>query len=135
MNESVKDFALLVSDCLDPLEGFSMKPMMGVYVMHYQGKVLGFVMDGYLLLEDGPQAKRLLPDNEREPLFPGSKDFVVVRDVGNPPLLREICVAIYPDLPLSKPRKSDKNTKGQAAAKPKGKSKKSSWKDKFEEGK
>jgi len=155
MDESTRDFALLVERCLEPIEGFSMKPMMGVYVMHCLGKVLGFVMDGYILLEDGPTARRLLPDNERAPLFPGSKDFVVVRDIGNAARLREVCTAIYDDLPVSKPRKSDRKAREKAASSSKSckkssaKSKvdggdgqkkngsktiaKSSWKDRFED--
>ncbi len=92
---------------LRPLgEDVTVRKMMGEYILHYRSRVLGFISNDVLILEDGPTIQRLLPDAERVPLFPGSKDFVVFPDPGNSRLLCEVVTAIYEDLPVPKPRKS-----------------------------
>ncbi len=87
------------------LQDVTARKMMGEYVLHYRSRVLGFICNDVLLLEDGPTIRRLLPEAERAPLFPGSKDFVVFPDTGNSHLLCEVVAAIYDDLPVPKPRK------------------------------
>ena len=108
MDPALKEYKEFVESRLATLEGLRIRPMMGVYVMHLRGKVLGFIEQDCVLLEDGSTAQRLLPDLERVPLFPGSKDFVLLRDLSRPAWLCEVVKALYPDLPLSKPRKRDK---------------------------
>ena len=83
----------------------NIRPMMGAYVIHMAGKVLGFIADDRLLLEPGPTIDRLLPDAQRLELFPGSKLFCVVDEGISGYRLCEIAQAIYDDLPVSKPRK------------------------------
>jgi len=97
-----------------PLDVVTAKPMMGGFVMHMTGKVLGFITDDQLLLEPGPTIGKLLPDVEKRELFPGSKLFYVIPDGMSSGELCGIAEAIYDDLPVSKPRKSRKN----AAAEP-----------------
>ncbi len=87
-------------------EDITIRKMMGEYVLHYRGRVLGFICNDILLLEDGPTISRLLPQAEHTPLFPGSKDFIIFPDPGNSHMLSEVVKAIYEDLPLPKPRKS-----------------------------
>jgi len=115
MTPEAREFADHIEALMQGLEGFSIRPMMGIYVMHLQGKVLGFIMEDYLLLEDGPTAQRLLPDLPRQELFPGSKDFVVLSDPGSSGYLRTLAESLYPDLPITKPRKKDKATKTSKA--------------------
>ncbi len=94
---------------LRPLgDDVTIRQMMGEYILHYRSRVLGFICNDVLILEDGPTIQRLLPEAERVPLFPGSKDFVVFPDPGNSRLLCEVVMAIYEDLPVPKPRKSRK---------------------------
>ncbi len=87
-------------------DDITIRKMMGEYVLHYRGRVLGFICNDVLLLEDGPTISRLLPQAEHTPLFPGSKDFIIFPDPGNSHMLSEVVKAIYEDLPLPKPRKS-----------------------------
>ena len=103
-----KDFAEFLRGQFDGLEGLSIKPMMGGCVIHYLGRVLGFAFDDRILLEDGPTAQRILKNCPRKPLFPGSKNFVILTDYQNSRLLQQLAVALYDDLPISKPRKSDR---------------------------
>lgn len=80
----------------------TVRPMMGGFVIHMAGKVLGFIGDDRLLLEPGPTIAKLLPDAEKVELFPGSKEFFVIDDSVSSARLCEVASAIYDDLPVSK---------------------------------
>ena len=106
-----KEYAAFIADKFAGLEGVvSIRPMMGEYVIHMAGKVLGFLGDGQLLLEPGPAIAVILPDAERRELFPGSKLMYVVDDSIGARQLCEIAQAIYDDLPVSKPRRRDRRS-------------------------
>jgi len=90
------------------METVSFRPMMGEYVIHFAGKVLGFLGDEQLMLEPGPTIERLLPHADKQELFPGSKLFYVIPDDLSAGELCSIAEAIYDDLPVSKPRKVKK---------------------------
>lgn len=83
----------------------SIRPMMGEYVIHMAGKVLGFIADEQLLLQNVPTVVQALPDAERRELFPGSKLFCIVDDGISDYRLCEIARAAYDEFPISKPRK------------------------------
>ncbi len=102
---SSEETRLFWEERLRPLSDISIRKMMGEYVIHFRGRVLGFICHDTLLLEDGQTIRRLLPDAERAPLFPGSKDFVIFPESGNAHQLCLIIEAIYEDLPLPKPRR------------------------------
>lgn len=126
---SSKEYAEFIRAKFSRLDVVTVRPMMGEYVLHMAGKVLGFIGDDQLLLEDGPTIAQLLPDAEKRELFPGSKLFVVIDDGMNPSQLCEIAQAIYEDLPVTKPRKPKKKaaessggTSVKAAAKSRDKS-------------
>lgn len=105
-----KEYADFVRSKFSRLDVVSIKPMMGEYVIHMAGKVLGFIADEQLLLEPGPTIDRLLPEVEKRELFPGSKLFYIVPDGMSEVELCTIARAIYDDLPVSKPRKKKKET-------------------------
>lgn len=100
-----REYADYIREKFAKLDVVSVKPMMGEYVIHMAGKVLGFIGDERLLLEPGPTIAQLLPDAEKVELFPGSKLFYIIDDSMSPHRLCEIAQAIYDDLPMSKPRK------------------------------
>ena len=103
-----KEYAEFIREKFSRMNVVSIKPMMGEYVIHMAGKVLGFIGDEQLLLEPGPTIDRLLPDVEKRELFPGSKLFPIIPDGISAGELCGIAEAIYDDLPISKPRKSKK---------------------------
>lgn len=101
-----KEYADFILQKFSRLEGtVTIKPMMGEYVIHMAGKVLGFLGDEQFMLEPGPTIAQLLPDAEKRELFPGSKLMYIIDDSMSPHRLCEIAEAIYDDLPVSKPRK------------------------------
>ncbi len=106
-----EDMMLYLVGQMSALQDLTVRKMMGEYVLHYRGRVLGFICNDILMLEDGPTIRRLLPEAERVPLFPRSKDFVVFPDPANSHLLCEVVTAIYEDLPVPKPRKGKKAVK------------------------
>lgn len=106
---TTKEYSHFIYDKFSSLDDVvTIRPMMGEYVIHMAGKVLGFIADEQLLLEPGPTIENLLPDAERRELFPGSKLMFVIDDGISPFRLCEIARAIYDDLPVSKPRKKTK---------------------------
>ena len=103
-----REYALFVENLFRGVEGFSMKRMFGEYGIYLQGRVLGFLCDEQILLQDTPTARKLLPDAERKELFPGSKLFIIFSDEGNHHLLQSVAQAMWEELPLPKSRKSRK---------------------------
>ena len=110
------EYAQFVENQFRGLEGFSMRRMFGEYAIYLQGRVLGFLADEQILLQDTPMARKLLPDAERRELFPGSKLFVIFEDEGNAHLLKSVSEAMWEELPLPKPRKSRKTLSGKQPA-------------------
>lgn len=101
-----REYAEFILAKFDRLDGaVSIRPMMGEYVIHMAGKVLGFIADEQLLLQPGPVISELLPDAEKRELFPGSKLFYIVDDGISDYRLCELARSVYDDLPISKPRK------------------------------
>jgi len=103
-----KEYAEFIRSKFSRLDVVTLRPMMGEYVIHMAGKVLGFIGDDQLMLEPGPTIDRLLPDAEKRELFPGSKLFPIIPDGMSDVELCTIAEAIYDDLPVSKPRKTKK---------------------------
>ncbi|MBQ2372934.1 MAG: hypothetical protein II289_07155 [Bacteroidales bacterium] len=103
-----REYALFVENLFRGVDGFSMKRMFGEYGIYLQGRVLGFLCDEQILLQDTPTARKLLPDAERKELFPGSKLFIIFSDEGNHHLLQSVALAMWEELPVPKPRKGRK---------------------------
>ena len=112
-----REYALFVENLFRGVEGFSMKRMFGEYGIYLQGRVLGFLCDEQLLLQDTPTARKLLPNAERKELFPGSKLFIIFSDEGNHHLLQSVAQAMWEELPVPKPRKGRKGVEIRPAAK------------------
>ena len=112
-----REYALFVENLFRGVEGFSMKRMFGEYGIYLQGRVLGFLCDEQILLQDTPTARKLLPNAERKELFPGSKLFIIFSDEGNHHLLQSVAQAMWEELPVPKPRKGRKGAGTSPAVK------------------
>lgn len=112
-----REYALFVENLFRGVDGFSMKRMFGEYGIYLQGRVLGFLCDEQILLQDTPTARKLLPDAERKELFPGSKLFIIFSDEGNHHLLQSVAQAMWVELPVPKPRKGRKGAGTSPAVK------------------
>ena len=112
-----REYALFVENLFRGVDGFSMKRMFGEYGIYLQGRVLGFLCDEQILLQDTPTARKLLPDAERKELFPGSKLFIIFSDEGNHHLLQSVAQAMWEELPVPKHRKGRKGAGTSPAVK------------------
>lgn len=91
------------------------RKMMGEYCVYYQGKMIGDICDNCLLLKPTASVLRLLPNAERAYPYEGSKTLmVVVEDVENTTLMRELLEAMSKELPQPKAKKKKKEDQTRA---------------------
>lgn len=94
-------------DTLHPLP-LTHKRMFGEYALYLDGIVVAFVCDDTLFIKPTPTALALLPDTERGPAYPGSKDYIIGSQLlDDPDLCTRALRAVQSDAPdpkLKKPK-------------------------------
>ena len=90
---------------LDQCNGLSARAMMGEYVLYYGGKVVGGVYDNRLLVKPTSSAKALLPNALRKLPYEGAKEMLLVEDIEDRGLLKELFEAMCEELPEPKKKK------------------------------
>ena len=78
---------------------------MGEYVIYYRGKVVGGIYDERFLVKPTQSAAAMMPDADKELPYEGAKEMLLVNNVKNRELLRELLEAMYPELPVPKKKK------------------------------
>ena len=105
---STKSYLDFVLEQLSELDGLQTRPMMGEYVLYYQGKVVGGVYDNRLLLKPTKTALRLVHDSgnavQWELPYDGAKEMLAA-DIDNPAETCRLIRAIAADLPMPKKSK------------------------------
>lgn len=96
---SSREYLSYIMEQLAPLEGITTRQMMGEYIIYYQGKIAAELCDDRLLVKPVPAALALLPDAPQEPPYPGAKPMLLVEEVEDGAFLRELLVAMEPELP------------------------------------
>ena len=91
---SSKEYLEYVLEQLSEVEGLRYRPMMGEYLIYCRGKLVGGVYDDRLLVKPTKSACALLPDAPREEPYPGGKPMLLVTEMDNKPLLRELLEGI-----------------------------------------
>ena len=91
---SSKEYLEYVLEQLSEVEGLRYRPMMGEYLIYCRGKLVGGVYDDRLLVKPTKSACALLPDAPREEPYPGGKPMLLVTEMENKPLLRELLEGI-----------------------------------------
>ena len=102
---STKEYLDFVLDQLSETEGVACRAMMGEYILYCQGKVFGGVYDDRLLVKPTPSALAMMPEAARELPYPGAKEMLLVEDMENKALLRDLLEAMLPELPAPKKKK------------------------------
>ena len=87
---------------LDACDGLSARAMMGEYVLYYGGKVIGGVYDNRLLVKPTKSAVALLTNAPREFPYEGAKEMLLVENIEDMCLLRELFESMYDELPEPK---------------------------------
>ena len=92
---------------LEQLSGLDVthRAMMGEYVIYYRGKVVGGIYDDRFLLKPTASAVTMMPNAARELPYEGAKEMLLVEDIENRELLRELLEAMYEELPAPKKKK------------------------------
>ena len=91
---SGKDYLEYVLEQLSEVEGLRYRLMMGEYLLYCRNKVVGGVYDDRFLVKATPAALSLLPDAPREEPYPGGKPMLLVTEMENKSLLRELLEAV-----------------------------------------
>ena len=102
---SSKEYLHFILDQLSLLEGVSVRPMMGEYLLYYQGKYFGGVCDDRFLVKITPSAREMMPDASREPPYEGAKPMLLVDNVDDRDFLKELVQRIVSELPQPKEKK------------------------------
>ncbi len=80
------------------------RPMMGEFILYYQGKIVGGIYDDRLLLKPTKSALALMPQAAYEQPYPGAKEMLMVDNVDDKAFLAALLRAMYDELPNPKKR-------------------------------
>lgn len=99
--------AATIAHMLDTLSDLPLtsRKMFGEYALYLDGRTVAFVCDDTLFIKPTPGALSLLPDAERGPAYPGSKDYIIGSAFLDDP---DLCVRalrlVWADTPAPKPK-------------------------------
>ena len=111
---SSKDYLNFILEQLSELEEVTYRAMMGEYIIYYRGKVVGGIYDDRFLVKPTKSAISMMPNADMELPYDGAKEMLLVGDVENKELLRELIEAMYEELPAPKKRNKMANiTRGK----------------------
>ncbi len=102
---SDKEYMEFIKKQLSDLDEISFRPMMGEYIVHYRGKIVGGIYDDRFLVKPTASAKRLMPDASAELPYEGAKEMLLVDNVDSRSFLTELLTAMYDELPAPKKKK------------------------------
>ena len=102
---SGKDYLDFVLDQLSDLDGITYKPMMGEFIIYYNGKIVGGIYDDRFLVKDTPSSKKLMPDASYEIPYEGAKTMLSVDEIDDRAFLCSLIRSMEPELTLPKKKK------------------------------
>lgn len=97
---SRKDYLEFILDKLNILDNITYKPMMGEYLLYYDGKLFGGLYDDRLLIKKVNSNEKY--NLEEDIPYDGAKAMYLVDDVDNSEQLKEIIIETCKDLPSKK---------------------------------
>ena len=103
---SSKEYLEYILGQLSGLEDITYRPMMGEYIIYYQGKVIGGIYDDRFLVKFTRSARRLMPEASLEVPYEGAKEMLMVDDPDNREHLKELFNTMLPELPQPQKRKA-----------------------------
>ena len=102
---SKKEYLDYVLEQLSPLDGISVRPMMGEYILYYNGKIFGGIYDDRLLVKPVKSARAMMPDASLSLPYEGAKDMLLVEDIDDRGFLCSLVQAMEGELDAPKRRK------------------------------
>ena len=102
----VNEFNEYVRECFSEAGNIVIKPMMGGYLVYFNGKLIGDVCGDELFLKRTPTSDRLLAESELRYPYEESKTLMHVFDsFDDKALIQELLEGMYVELPASKKKK------------------------------
>ena len=93
-------------DSLSDAGTLSARKLFGEYALYLDGVIVAFVCGDTLFIKPTPGALSILPDAEKGPAYPGSKDYIIGSEVlDNPDLCISALRAVVADAPAPQPKK------------------------------
>ena len=103
----VNEFNEYVRDSFSGSGDVTIKPMMGGYLVYFNGKLIGDICNNELFLKRTPTSDRLLADSELRYPYEGSKTLMHVFDsFDDKALILELLDGMYAELPEKRPSKT-----------------------------
>ncbi|MCH5164453.1 MAG: competence protein TfoX [Clostridiales bacterium] len=102
---STKEFLNFILEQLNELPEITYRPMMGEFLVYYQGRLAGGIYDDRLLIKNVPSARNFMPDAELVSPYDGAKQMLLVDNVDDKEFLSGLFNAIYDELPVPKTKK------------------------------
>ncbi len=102
---SSKEYLAFILEQLSALDGVTCRPMMGEYILYYQGRVVGGIYDDRFLVKPTKSALALMPAASRELPYAGAKEMLLVDNVEDRAFLQTLFEAMLPELPAPKAKK------------------------------
>ena len=105
---SGREYLDFILEQLSGLEDVSWRGMMGEFILYYKGRIAGGIYDDRLLVKPVKAARELMPEAEEELPYEGAKPMLLVDNVDNREFLTKLFTAMYPELPVSRPKPARK---------------------------
>ena len=102
---SGKEYLAFILEQVSTLEGVTYKPMMGEFLLYYQGKLVGGIYDDRLLVKPVKSAVAYMPQAARVLPYEGAKEMLLVDEVDDGAYLAGLFAAMADDLPVPKTKK------------------------------
>ena len=94
-----------IMDQLSLLDDVDYKAMMGEFIIHYKGKIVGGIYDDRFLVKPTKSAKKLMPDASLELPYEGANKMLMVDEVEDREFLENLLNAMVSELPEPKKKK------------------------------
>ena len=102
---SSKAYLDFILEQLSALESVTYRPMMGEYILYYQGRVIGGIYDDRFLVKPTKSAVALMPEAAFELPYEGAKEMLLVDNVEDCLFLQTLFDSMLPELPAPKKKK------------------------------
>lgn len=97
-----KEYLNFILEQLSELDNITHIKMMGEYIIYFRDKIAAYVCDNRFLVKPVNSAKELLPNAPMEPPYDGAKDMILVDNIDDKEFLKQLFIAMYPELPERK---------------------------------
>lgn len=102
---SSKDFLEFVLEQLSALPDITYRAMMGEFIIYYHGKIVGGIYDNRLLVKPLDSVFKIIPKATMEIPYNGGKPMIMIPDVENTEILKQVFNLLYSELPEPKKKK------------------------------